>query len=154
MTKQRRKQKNKNKSQKHSKDDFSAQRPARRRGPTIVIIMLVSLCVILLVGIILIAKRGEPSVSTQKNSPSVVEFGGLQPDSTSRLEPASGVQIRPVNRVDPLMGKSINATSPTTTYKGYIVAFCCTKSRAYNGGWNNMSESEKDAFVLKCLKGL
>jgi hypothetical protein len=158
MKKRRRRQKSKDKSLEHSKRGFSARPAVSRRRPTILIITLVSLCGLLLVGMIWIGKRRESSLSTSKNTPSFGEFGqrvvptDLAPDNTSGLLPASTKQISPVNKVDPLTGKSITATSPTTTYKGYIVAFCCAKSLSYNGGWNRMSESEKDAFVLSCLK--
>ncbi|MFQ5807570.1 MAG: hypothetical protein ACE5I3_14075 [Phycisphaerae bacterium] len=55
----------------------------------------------------------------------------------------------PINTVDPMTGKPIGDNSPTTVYKGYVVAFCCKNSSAYKGGWARMSEVEKDAFVRR-----
>lgn len=68
------------------------------------------------------------------------------------LPPAPPGTKTPINSVDPLTGKPITPSSPTTVYKGYVIAFCCAKSSGYNGGWARMGETEKDAFVRRCLE--
>ena len=70
----------------------------------------------------------------------------------SSLPPAPPGAKVPVNDVDPLTGKPITPTSPTTVYKGYVVAFCCNNSAGYKGGWARLSEPEKDAFIRRCLE--
>lgn len=58
----------------------------------------------------------------------------------------------PINNVDPVSGEPITPRSPTITYKGHVVAFCCRNSKGYNGGWERMSETEKDAFIRRWIK--
>jgi hypothetical protein len=58
----------------------------------------------------------------------------------------------PVNNVDLFTGKPITYSSPTKMYKGYTVAFCCTNSAGYNGGWDGLTEAEKDTYVRSFLK--
>ena len=74
------------------------------------------------------------------------------PGAAEVLTPAPIEQSVPVNREDPFTGKPTHRLSPTTIHKGYLVAFCCPRSGAYRGGWEKMSESEKDAFVLESLR--
>jgi hypothetical protein len=57
-----------------------------------------------------------------------------------------------LNDVDPVTGKPITASSPTLTHKGYVIGFCCANSEGYKGGWNRMSEAQKDAFVRRYVK--
>ena len=57
-----------------------------------------------------------------------------------------------MNVVDRFTRKPIVATSPTVTYKGYVVAFCCSNSAGYVGGWNRLTEAEKDTYVRGFLK--
>lgn len=58
----------------------------------------------------------------------------------------------PINNVDPVSGEKITPTSPATLYKGHVVAFCCRNSKGFNGGWQKMSEADKDAFVSRWVK--
>ncbi len=58
----------------------------------------------------------------------------------------------PINDVDPMTGELIRPDSPATVYKGHVIAFCCDKSPAANGGWERMSEAEKDAFVARFVE--
>ena len=60
--------------------------------------------------------------------------------------------LPPINDVDPLTGKSIGPDSPTLSYYEHVIGFCCVKSRGYTGGWDRMSEAEKDAFVARFVK--
>ncbi len=76
----------------------------------------------------------------------------MLPSAVASLPPAPPGTRSPVNSVDPLTNKPIEPTSPSTVYKGYVVAFCCEKSSAYKGGWARLSETEKDAFVRRCLE--
>ncbi len=79
-------------------------------------------------------------------------FGGSDPNYVSNLpSPAPGTRV-PLNSYDPLTGKQLTASSPTTNYKGYTIGFCCAESEGYRGGWARWSEREKDAFVSKHLK--
>ncbi len=65
--------------------------------------------------------------------------------------PAPGTRT-PINDTDPVTGKPLTPTSPVLAYKGYQIGFCCDKSAGYTGGWERMSESQRDAFVRKYLK--
>lgn len=56
-----------------------------------------------------------------------------------------------INATDPFTGKVISASSPTLDYKGYVIGFCCSGSEGWKGGWDRMSEADKDAFVRQCL---
>ena len=58
----------------------------------------------------------------------------------------------PINDVDPVTGKPIEPSSPTLTYKGHTIAFCCASSSGYKGGWAQMTEAAKDAFVSRYLQ--
>ena len=68
------------------------------------------------------------------------------------LPPATPGTKEPINSADPMTAEEITSTSPTTLYKGYVVAFCCPRSPAYNGGWARMGKAEKDAFIRRCLE--
>ena len=73
------------------------------------------------------------------------------PLATDLPAPAPGTKT-PLNDTDPVTGKPLTASSPTLAYKGYVIGFCCASSAGYKGGWDRMSEKEKDAFVRKYLK--
>jgi len=67
--------------------------------------------------------------------------------------PPPGPSTRvPVNQVDRFTGKLITASSPTIPYKGCVVAFCCPHSTGYRGGWDRLSEAEKDTYVREFFK--
>jgi hypothetical protein len=74
------------------------------------------------------------------------------PPTAASLPPASPGTRVPLNDVDPVTGKPITASSPTLTHKGYVIGFCCANSEGYKGGWNRMSEAQKDAFVRRYVK--
>jgi len=65
--------------------------------------------------------------------------------------PAPGTRV-PLNDVDPVTRKPIEAASPTITYKGYVIGFCCDQSSGYRGGWARMDDAQKDAFVRRYLR--
>jgi hypothetical protein len=65
--------------------------------------------------------------------------------------PAPGTRA-PVNTIDLFTGKPITFSSPKKMHKGYTIAFCCTNSAGYNGGWESLTEAEKDTFVRSFLK--
>lgn len=72
--------------------------------------------------------------------------------ATLGLAPApQGVRV-PVNAVDLFTEKPTGFASPTKEYKGYKVAFCCANSSGYNGGWDHLTEAEKDTYVRSFLK--
>jgi len=73
------------------------------------------------------------------------------PVATDLPPPAPGTKT-PINDTDPVTGKPLTASSPALAYKGYVIGFCCASSAGYKGGWDRMSEKEKDAFVRKYLK--
>lgn len=58
----------------------------------------------------------------------------------------------PINNVDPMTNKPIGPKSPTVLYKGHTIAFCCANSSGYRGGWDRMSEAQKDAVVARFVK--
>ena len=91
------------------------------------------------------ALPGAPVGTTQPVS------GAVTPAVTSLPPPAPGTRV-PLNDVDPVTGKPLTPSSPTTNYKGYAIGFCCDQSEGYRGAWARKSESEKDAFVRKYLK--
>jgi hypothetical protein len=65
--------------------------------------------------------------------------------------PAAGVKV-PINTVDLFTGKPIGVMSPSKTYKGYTIGFCCANSAGLNGGWDSLTEAEKDTYVRNFLK--
>jgi len=91
------------------------------------------------------ARPGTAGGTTQPTS------GVVTPVVASLPPPAPGTRV-PLNDVDPVTGKPITPSSPTITYKGYVIAFCCADSEGYKGAWARMSESQKDAFVRRYLK--
>ena len=92
-----------------------------------------------------------PRADSSTTLPSTVGPAPAKP-AVVGLPPARPGTKAPINNVDPLTGKPITPSSPTTVHKGYVVAFCCKSSSAYKGGWARMSEAEKDAFVRRCLE--
>lgn len=68
------------------------------------------------------------------------------------LPPLGPTTRVPVNSIDRFTGQPIIASSPTITYKGYVVAFCCLHSTGYTGGWDRLTEAEKDTYVRGFLK--
>jgi hypothetical protein len=71
------------------------------------------------------------------------------PDRGSAPVSPSGVKLAPVNNIDPATGEAVVYGCPVTMYKGHVIGFCCKNSPAFNGGWDAMSEAEKDAFLLR-----
>jgi len=74
-----------------------------------------------------------------------------QPLAAFVLPPASPGTKVPINDIDDFSGKKVGPSSPTIEYKGYVIAFCCADSAGWKGGWERLSESEKDALVRKHL---
>ncbi len=97
------------------------------------------------------AETKRPSVPPLASPPITLPPSAQGPSALPELPPPTESTPRPLNDTDPLTGKPILPTSPTTTYKGYEIGFCCTDSAAYRGGWERMSETQKDAFVWRCL---
>lgn len=85
------------------------------------------------------------------STPATAWPGATQPAVTG-LPPAPTGPQSPINNVDPVTNEPITARSPTIVYKGHVVAFCCRNSKGLNGGWERMSEAEKDAFVKRWIK--
>ncbi len=52
----------------------------------------------------------------------------------------------PLNNVDPVSGKPVDAFSPTVTYENYTIGFCCNVSKIK---WARLPKEDKDAFVLR-----
>jgi len=73
------------------------------------------------------------------------------PPTPGLAPPPPGTRV-PVNPVDLFSGKPTNFASPTKTYKGYVVAFCCANSAGLNGGWDGLTEAEKDTYIRSFLK--
>jgi hypothetical protein len=86
-------------------------------------------------------------VSAPMASPVPIE----KPPASADTLPATALTTAqvPINNVDPITGKPILPDSPRTLYKGYVIAFCCSQSPSANGGWERMSEVDKDAFVAR-----
>ncbi len=63
--------------------------------------------------------------------------------------PRTTINLMPINNIDPMTGKPVAYGCPTVQYKGKVIGFCCEKSSAFKGGWNRMSEVDKDAFVAR-----
>jgi hypothetical protein len=92
--------------------------------------------------------------SVRPTAPAVgasARFAGPQAFAGGLPPPAPGTKV-PINDTDPFTGKPIEPTSPTTNHKGYVVAFCCEKSAGYKGGWERLTESQKDALVRRFLE--
>jgi hypothetical protein len=73
-----------------------------------------------------------------------------QPIPASNPPAAPGTKMA-INSTDPFTGKVITPKSPTVDYKGYTIAFCCEQSSGWKGGWERLSEAEKDAILRKYL---
>lgn len=72
---------------------------------------------------------------------------------TIGLDPPLPGTRTPINAVDLFTTKPTGYASPTKSYKGYTVAFCCANSGGYNGGgWDGLTEAEKDTFVRHFVK--
>lgn len=97
-----------------------------------------------------------PASTSSGNTRNAGTAGTASPEVTqlsmSSLPPAPPGTKSPINDTDPVSGKPITATSPTIAYEGYVVAFCCKDSAGYKGGWDRMTETDKDAFVRRWLK--
>lgn len=97
-----------------------------------------------------------PWRSGQWGTPSAERSGPPPPLFDSPVTPglpSPGPATRvPVNSIDRFTGQPIIASSPTITYKGYVVAFCCIHSTGYTGGWDRLTEAEKDTYVRGFLK--
>jgi len=72
-----------------------------------------------------------------------VQSGGNAPVSPSTAN------LVPVNNVDPMTGNAVAYGCPVTMYKGHVIGFCCKQSPAFNGGWDEMTEAARDAFVAR-----
>jgi len=55
-----------------------------------------------------------------------------------------------VNDTCPIGGEAVEANGGSADYKGSTVGFCCPGCK---GGWEDMSEADKDAFIAKAKKG-
>jgi len=55
---------------------------------------------------------------------------------------------KPVNRTCPISGERISADSPTTTYRGYVIAFCCAGCEQPFVKW---SAERKNRYVAAAL---
>jgi hypothetical protein len=98
------------------------------------------------------AQHGSPNAMPQTTAGPSQSIGNRTTMAGGLLPPPPpGVRV-PVNNTDPVTGKPIEPTSPTLPYKGYTIAFCCEQSEGYRGAWARMSDMDKDAFVLKCLR--
>lgn len=88
--------------------------------------------------------------STAPSEPALPLFDSMP--ITAGLPPPTIETRVPVNAIDRFSGNPILASSPTVAYKGYVIAFCCGKSAGYTGGWDHLSEAEKDTYVRGFLK--
>lgn len=55
-----------------------------------------------------------------------------------------------VNDTCPIGGEAVEADGGKAEYKGNTVGFCCPGCK---GGWEDMSEADKDAFIAKAKAG-
>lgn len=55
-----------------------------------------------------------------------------------------------VNKTCPIGNENIDTYAKGVSYKGHKVGFCCD---GCEGGWNEMSEDEKDAFIADAQAG-
>jgi hypothetical protein len=98
------------------------------------------------------AAPGAPAPVVAPASPAPAAAPSSPVPAVTELPPPGPMTRVPINDVDPVTGKPLTPTSPTLPYKGYSIGFCCDKSAGYTGGWERMSERDKDAFVLKYVK--
>lgn len=92
-----------------------------------------------------------PAMVTPATVTPATAWPGTTQPAVTEMQPAPAGPP-PINNVDPMSGEPITPKSPTVIYKGQVVAFCCRNSKAFNGGWQNMSEADKDAFVGRWVK--
>ncbi len=124
--------------------------PEQARGPRHLAPVMIGICVgVVAIGAAVIWRITRPDAG----GPALAAGVPLKvtPAAASLPPPPPGTPV-PINTVDPMSAEPIKFNSPTTTHKGYVVAFCCEQSAAYKGGWERMSEAEKDAFVRRWLE--
>jgi hypothetical protein len=89
-------------------------------------------------------------MQTRQTKPVLTAPAATQAPSPGRAPVGpGGVKLVPVNNVDPATGDPVVYGSPVTMYKGHVIGFCCENSPAFRGGWDAMSEVDKDAFLLR-----
>ena len=93
-----------------------------------------------------------PMTATPVPSTPVTAWPAATQPAITGLPPAPTGPQSPINNVDPVTNEPITARSPTIVYKGQVIAFCCRNSKGLNGGWERMSEAEKDAFIKRWVK--
>lgn len=69
---------------------------------------------------------------------------GAAPQASPSKQPA-----QPVNDRCPIKGEEVDPESPTRTWKGHTIGFCCPGCEAK---WDAKPEAEKDAFLAKYVK--
>jgi hypothetical protein len=150
MSTKRRKRNKREQGGRTSDSQRSAERTNQPRGrrPLLPITIGLAIAIVAITAAAIWSAVGRDGAG-QAEAPAVANLGTAVPAGS--LPPAPAGLSRPINKIDPMTGKPIELNSPTTLYKGYIVAFCCKSSSAYKGGWSRMTEAEKDAFVRKCL---
>jgi len=133
--------------------DFPARAQPQRTARHLVTAAVVAIAGLIAVSAIVLTLQ----VPDQQSGASAAKRSTLPPllfDSPvmAGLPPPGPSTRVPVNQVDRFTGKPITASSPTIPYKGYVVAFCCPHSTGYRGGWDRLSEAEKDTYVRGFLK--
>ena len=131
----------------------SEQRPRPRRLTPIAVGIGLGVVVLGAAALLGPALRGRDRATLPRAPLSTTLPGGVSITAgLSSLPPAPPGTRVPLNDVDPVTGKPIEAASPTITYKGYVIGFCCDQSSGYRGGWERMSQTQKDAFVRRYLR--
>ena len=64
------------------------------------------------------------------------------------LPNATTISTTPINKKDFFSGNQIKNGDVTTLYKEYLIGFCCNNSKRK---WDNLPETQKDAFVQLSL---
>lgn len=63
--------------------------------------------------------------------------------------PAQAQPAKPVNDRCPIKGEEVDLETPTRTWRGHLIGFCCP---GCDTKWDGKPDSEKDAFLAKYVK--
>lgn len=76
-----------------------------------------------------------------------------QPDHHDHQAPAAANSnpqpAKPVNDLCPIRGEEVDVETPTRTWRGHVVGFCCP---GCDTKWDAKTDSEKDEFLAKYVK--
>lgn len=126
--------------------------PARISSLRLVLAVVIASAVAVISSTLVLTMLASAPQANTRSEVSTLPLPPLDSPVAAGLPPPSPSTRVPVNPIDRFTGKPIIASSPTVQYKGYVVAFCCPHSTGYRGGWDRLSEAEKDTDIRGFFK--